>query len=98
MWAAWKLWATGMETGGPNGRRRLYNRSHTLPEDCMRTSNPALKDQYFKRDAALAGEGVMTLQGTAAKSFLLVLLAVFSAAFTWREYLANPGILMPAIL
>ncbi len=64
----------------------------------MRTSNPALKDEYFKRNPAIASEGVMTLQGTTAKSFLLVLLAVFSAAFTWREYTVNPGILMPAIL
>jgi uncharacterized YccA/Bax inhibitor family protein len=65
----------------------------------MRTSNPALKDEYFRRDAAALGEGVMTMQGTTTKSFLLVLLAVFSAAFTWREYLSgNSGILMPAIL
>ena len=64
----------------------------------MRTSNPALKEEYFKRNPALASEGVMTLQGTTAKSFLLVLLAVFSAAFTWREYMTNPGILTPALL
>ena len=65
----------------------------------MRTSNPALKDEYFKRNPALASEGVMTLQGTTAKSFLLVLLAVFSAAFTWREFMSgNVGILTPAIL
>ena len=64
----------------------------------MRTSNPALKDEYFKRDAALASEGAMTLQGTVGKSFLLVLLAVFSAAFTWHEYQTNPAILMPALL
>ena len=65
----------------------------------MRTSNPALKDEYFKRDAVTASEGVMTLQGTIGKSFLLVLLALFSAAFTWREFMSgNVGILTPAIL
>ena len=65
----------------------------------MRTSNPALKDEYFTRDAALASEGVMTLQGTAGKSFLLVLLAMFSAAFTWNEYKSgNTGIVTPALL
>ena len=65
----------------------------------MRTSNPALKDEYFRGDPALASQGVMTLQGTAGKSFLLVLLALFSAAFTWREFMTgNVGILMPAIL
>ena len=41
----------------------------------------------------------MTLNGTTTKSFLLILLAIFSAAFTWRESLGgNPGILTPAIL
>lgn len=65
----------------------------------MRTSNPALKEEYFRRDPAALAQGVMTMQGTTTKSFLLILLAVFSAAFTWREYLSgNTGILMPAIL
>jgi uncharacterized YccA/Bax inhibitor family protein len=66
----------------------------------MRTSNPALRDEYFRRDpAAVAADGVMTLQGTATRSFVLVLLVIFSAAFTWREVRnGNTGILMPAIL
>lgn len=65
----------------------------------MRTSNPALKEEYFRRDPAALAEGVMTMQGTTTKSFLLIVLAVFSAAFTWREYLGgNTGVLMPAIL
>ncbi len=65
----------------------------------MRTSNPALKEEYFRRDPAAIAQGVMTMQGTTTKSFLLIVLAVFSAAFTWREYLGgNTGILMPAIL
>ena len=65
----------------------------------MRTSNPALREEYFRRHPAAAGEGVMTLNGTTTKSFLLILLAIFSAAFTWREYLGgNVGILTPAIL
>ena len=65
----------------------------------MRTSNPALKDEYFQRDMALASEGVMTLQGTAGKTLLLVLLAMFSAAFTWNEYKSgNTGIVTPALL
>ena len=65
----------------------------------MRTSNPALREEYFRRHATSAGSGVMTMNGTAMKSFLLILLAIFSAAFTWREYLnGNTGILMPAML
>jgi uncharacterized YccA/Bax inhibitor family protein len=65
----------------------------------MRTSNPALREEYFRRHPSAAGEGVMTLNGTTTKSFLLILLAIFSAAFTWRESLGgNPGILTPAML
>ena len=65
----------------------------------MRTSNPALKDEYFQRNPAAPAEGTMTLNGTTMKSFVLVLLATFSAAFTWREYLSgNTGIMMPAML
>ena len=65
----------------------------------MRTSNPALREEYFRRHPATAGSGVMTLNGTTTKSFLLILLAIFSAAFTWREFLSgNTGILMPAML
>jgi uncharacterized YccA/Bax inhibitor family protein len=65
----------------------------------MRTSNPALKEEYFKRHPATAAGGVMTLNGTTMKSFLLILLVIFSASFTWRELLAgNTGIMMPAML
>jgi uncharacterized YccA/Bax inhibitor family protein len=65
----------------------------------MRTSNPALREEYFRRHPAAAGSGVMTLNGTTTKSFVLILLAIFSAAFTWREYLSgNTGVLGPAIL
>ena len=65
----------------------------------MRTSNPALREEYFRRHAASAGSGVMTMNGTTMKSFLLILLAIFSAAFTWREFASgNAGILMPAML
>jgi len=65
----------------------------------MRTSNPALKEEFFRRDPAATASGVMTIQGTTTKSIVLVLLAMFSAAFTWREYLdGNMAILMPAMV
>jgi uncharacterized YccA/Bax inhibitor family protein len=70
-----------------------------LEEIPMRTSNPALRDEYFRRDPTAIADGVMTLQGTTTKSFLLILLTMFSASFTWREYLnENTAILMPALL
>ena len=65
----------------------------------MRTSNPALKDNTFSGVRAAAGEPAMTLQGTATKSLVLILLTVFSAAFTWNAVASgNTGILMPATL
>src|SRR5688572_13897273 len=65
----------------------------------MRTANPALKERTFTDVRAAAGEPAMSLQGTATKSFLLVLLTVFSASFTWNAVASgNVGILMPATL
>jgi uncharacterized YccA/Bax inhibitor family protein len=65
----------------------------------MRTSNPTLKERYFTENPALAGSQAMTVQGTATKSIVLVLLTIFAASFTWREYMAgNTGIVMPALL
>ncbi len=65
----------------------------------MRTANPALKERTFTQYRAGVGEPTMTLQGTATKSFLLILLTVFSASFTWNAVAGgNLGIVGPATL
>jgi len=65
----------------------------------MRTSNPALKDNTFSGVRVAAGEPAMTLQGTATKSLLLIMLTVFSASFTWNAVASgNTAILGPATL
>jgi uncharacterized YccA/Bax inhibitor family protein len=65
----------------------------------MRTGNPALKDNTFTGVRAAPGEAAMSLQGTATKSFLLILLTVFSASFTWNAVAGgNVGIVGPATL
>jgi len=65
----------------------------------MRTANPALKESTFTGIRAAAGEVPMTLEGTATKSLVLLLLTVFAASFTWRAVASgNTGILMPALL
>ena len=65
----------------------------------MRTANPALKDDVFAASRATASEPAMTLQGTASKSLLLLILAVFAASFTWNAVATgNFGIVMPAVL
>ena len=67
--------------------------------NAMRTANPALKEGTFTGIRAAAGEAPMTLEGTATKSLVLLLLTVFAASFTWRAVASgNVGILMPAAL
>ena len=65
----------------------------------MRTTNPALQERRFANVAVAAGQPAMTLQGTATRSLLLVLLATFAASYTWHEVATgNVGIIMPALL
>jgi uncharacterized YccA/Bax inhibitor family protein len=65
----------------------------------MRTSNPALQEGRFAGISVAAGQPAMTLQGTATRSLLLVILAAFSASFTWHEVATgNPRIIGPAVL
>jgi uncharacterized YccA/Bax inhibitor family protein len=65
----------------------------------MRTANPALKDSTFRGVRAAPGEAAMSLQGTATKSLLLILLTVFAASFTWNAVATgNVGIVGPATL
>jgi len=51
----------------------------------MRTSNPVLNEKRFE-GLAVAGER-MTVQGTVNKTGLLLLLAIASAAWTWRLFM-----------
>lgn len=76
----------------------------------MRTGNPALNDKTFenfgvyRRDLAAeqSAGATMTIQGTAQKTLLLLLLALGAASFTWSRVLsgaeANPAAAMPWIL
>ena len=65
----------------------------------MRSSNPALKESTFTEMRARSGEPSMTLSGTATRAFVLLLLVMFSASFTWNAFASgNTGILMPAML
>jgi uncharacterized YccA/Bax inhibitor family protein len=58
----------------------------------MRTTNPALGPNTFESHTLTPATAPMTLQGTVNKSFILLALAVFSAAFTWKT---ASGIGMP---
>lgn len=66
-------------------------------EDIMdtRSSNPALRQDTFSdlRSSAVRGE-TMTVQGTVAKTGILIMLALLSAGWTWMKFYkagANPS-------
>ena len=50
----------------------------------MKTSNPALKDGTFQSSIGI-NEEKMTLSGTIQKSFFLLALLIFSAAWSWQN-------------
>ena len=49
-----------------------------------RSANPALNKNTFSTAFAGSGSGVMTIQGTVNKVFLMLLLVVLSASYTWK--------------
>jgi uncharacterized YccA/Bax inhibitor family protein len=50
-----------------------------------RSANPVLNKNTFKQGSfALEGQGTMTIQGTVNKVFLMLLLLVLAAAYTWK--------------
>ncbi len=56
----------------------------------MRTSNPALNDQVFRSAAALdVGGATMTLEGTVAKTGVLLAILVAAAGFSWMQTVAQ---------
>ncbi len=60
----------------------------------MRTANPALNDNTFSGyGRAIAAGDTMTIQGTVNKTFALLLLTIFGAAWTWKLYYAGTGAL-----
>src|SRR3972149_1641686 len=65
----------------------------------MRTANPALNDNTFTvhRRALVSGD-TMTVQGTANKSAVLLLLVLLTAAWTWRLYYTAADSLTPWII
>ena len=55
-----------------------------------RTSNPAFSKKIFERTYSdVTGDSVMTLKGTVNKSFLMTLLVILGASYTWRIFFQN---------
>lgn len=63
----------------------------------MRSGNPALSEQAFEKFDVFEVErsGAMTIQGTALKAGVLLMLVVSAAAFTWWQFSTNQGAAMP---
>ncbi len=61
----------------------------------MRTANPALNKNTFRDFAHIRDGQTMTIQGTATKAFLLLLLLVMAASFTWAMAMQNVAALSP---
>lgn len=56
-----------------------------------RTSNPAFSKKIFEKTYTDSySENVMTLKGTVNKSFLMILLVILGASYTWRIFFQNP--------
>ncbi|MBQ3521947.1 MAG: Bax inhibitor-1/YccA family protein [Bacteroidales bacterium] len=49
-------------------------------------ANPVLNDTIFKREAAMAQSGVMTVKGTMTKALLLLILVVAAGGYTWKMF------------
>jgi uncharacterized YccA/Bax inhibitor family protein len=86
-------------------RCRVFNCNFTETEPgkgalSMRTSNPALSEETFDKFARQGHfdntTDVMTVEGTANKTGILLLLCVIAASFTWNLVL-NPGGIQLAI-
>lgn len=63
----------------------------------MRSSNPTLTNTIYKKEAALAGDQTMTIQGTVNKTFILLFLVMFTASIVWVQYFQGVNIMGFAI-
>lgn len=66
----------------------------------MRSGNPTLNADTFQpyEMSATSASSVMTVQGAATKTLILLGLCIGSACFTWSSVLSNPQAAMPWIL
>lgn len=61
------------------------------------SNNPVMRESVFSGTGfgATSQTATMTVQGTMAKTAILLLALTFSAAYTWRMGLEDPGSVMP---
>jgi len=59
----------------------------------MRSGNPTLSAETFRKVRAAGGEEVMTIGGAVNKTAIALVLLVLAAAYTWNLGTANPAML-----
>ena len=66
----------------------------------MRTSNPALKGDFFRTQAGAFGADAMTVSGTVNKTGILSICVIATAAWTWNRFLNSPSpeVVLPSIM
>nr|WP_217629839.1 Bax inhibitor-1/YccA family protein [Planococcus glaciei] len=64
----------------------------------VRSGNPSLKDEVFEKGGYASSGRTMTIQGTVNKTFILLLLVLATAVYSWNQYLSNPETILPLIL
>ncbi|MDN7225668.1 Bax inhibitor-1/YccA family protein [Planococcus liqunii] len=64
----------------------------------VRSGNPSLKDEVFEKGGYTNSGRTMTIQGTVNKTFILLLLVLATAVYSWNQYLSNPETILPLIL
>jgi len=66
----------------------------------MRTSNPALKGDFFRTQAGAFGADLMTVSGTVNKTGILSICVIATAAWTWNRFLNSPSpeVVLPSIM
>ena len=64
----------------------------------LRSGNPALKGDVFGGIRAESSANAMTVSGAINKSFLLIVLLVFSASFVWSRPQAAAVFLFPSLI
>ena len=64
----------------------------------MRTGNPALNDRSFSFPHTVDSSDLMTIQGTVNKTFILVLLTILTAGWTWSHPASFMMYYLPALI
>jgi uncharacterized YccA/Bax inhibitor family protein len=64
----------------------------------LKSGNPALAGDVFRKFSAIDASDVMTVSGTVNKSFFMIILLLFSASFVWSRPEAAAPFLFPSLI